>query len=129
MSKKQVYTDVTSLKKRNRKLLAEREVLRDEIRALVEERAVKDRELVRLQGEVTDITRLIRAATFVAAPEPGFVTALGLVTWYLKKNTELCIRMREECNAARQRWYCKIVHRASYWFDQFLSWCRMAPKT
>jgi hypothetical protein len=128
MAKRRNYAiDPTSLQNRNQKLLREREVLRDEIRALVDEREVKDRELVRLQGEITDITRLIRAATFVAAPEPGFVTALGLVTWYMKKNTEMYVRLREERNEARQRWYHRILHRTSAWCDRFLTMCHIGP--
>lgn len=49
--------DLPSLKAQNRKLLAEREVLRDQTRTLLEEREQKDKALVKLWSIMADVKK------------------------------------------------------------------------
>jgi len=75
-AKKDYKNDLPSLRKQNLNLLQEREVLRDEVRILTEEREDRCKKLTELWGVLTDIKRLIE---MVREVKPGDSDWDGLV--------------------------------------------------
>ena len=74
--KKNYKDDLPSLKRQNLKLLAEREVHRDEIRILMQEREGRNKKLTELWGNLTDIKHLVELTREVP---PGDTDWDGLV--------------------------------------------------
>jgi benzoyl-CoA reductase/2-hydroxyglutaryl-CoA dehydratase subunit BcrC/BadD/HgdB len=75
-AKKDYKNDLPSLRRQNLNLLKEREILRDEVRILTEEREDRCKKLTELWGNLTDIKRLVE---MVREVPPGEKDWDGLV--------------------------------------------------
>lgn len=86
--KKDYKNDLPSLKRQNLNLLKEREVLRDEVRILTEEREDRCKKLQEMWGDMTNIKRFVEMVMEVKAGDrdwDGLVdTVKTLVTSYVR---------------------------------------------